>query len=159
MEQNETTQLFGLSIEPSAKSHLSEAAKWAKFLSIIGFVILGILMFAGILSIAFMGGNRTTPTISEAFPASQMESAGFRYLFAVIYIVLSVLYFFPCLFLLRFANKMKTALAANDQETLNASFQNLKILFRFAGIMTIVIIAFYLIIFLIGIIAVSSLPT
>ncbi|MES1221141.1 MAG: DUF5362 family protein [Bacteroidota bacterium] len=41
-------------------------------------------------------------------------------------------------------------MAANDQETLNTSFQNLKKLFRFVGIMTIIVLAFYAIILVFG---------
>jgi hypothetical protein len=35
MEQDQSSSLFGLSIDPAAKSHLSDAARWAKFLAII----------------------------------------------------------------------------------------------------------------------------
>jgi hypothetical protein len=38
---------------------------------------------------------------------------------------------------------MKTALNTNDQLTLNTSFQNLKIMFRYVGILTIVMLSFY----------------
>jgi hypothetical protein len=38
---------------------------------------------------------------------------------------------------------MKAALNINDQLTLNTSFQNLKIMFRYVGILTIVMLSFY----------------
>ncbi|MBS1611091.1 MAG: hypothetical protein JSS70_20525, partial [Bacteroidetes bacterium] len=75
----------------------------------------------------------------------------------VIYILIAAVYFFPCLFLFHFANKMKTALAANDQELLNTSFQNLKKLFRFMGILTIICLALFAIQLLIGLLAVGSM--
>ena len=53
------------------------------------------------------------------------------------------IWFFPLLFLLRFANKMRFALAGNDQQALNTSVQNLKICFRYVGIITIIILALY----------------
>ncbi len=75
---------------------------------------------------------------------------GMGTMMAVIYIILAAIYFFPCLFLLRFSNKMKAALQTDDQALLTGSFQNLKIMFRFVGILTIIIIAFYLLAFIAG---------
>jgi hypothetical protein len=62
---------------------------------------------------------------------------------AVFYIGIAILCFFPYLFLFRFANHMKNALNSNEQTTLNTSFQNLKIMFRYVGILTIVMLSFY----------------
>ena len=60
----------------------------------------------------------------------------------IFYIVCAVIAFFPYYFLLRFANKMKAALVSNDQDSLNGSFQNLKILYRYMGILMIISLAF-----------------
>jgi hypothetical protein len=38
---------------------------------------------------------------------------------------------------------MKTALNGNAQEQLNLSFQNLKLLFKYVGIITIILLALY----------------
>jgi len=150
MEENQNSSLFGLGIDPAAKAHLTEAARWARFLSILGFILLGLLVLAGIFagSIFGMMGQRVS---GGQIGASEM--AGMGGLLAFVYIFIAVIYFFPCLFLFRFANKMKAALIANDQETLNASFQNLKILFRYVGIITIIILAFYAIMLLFGLLA------
>ena len=40
---------------------------------------------------------------------------------------------------------MRTALATSDQLALNTSFQNLKIMFRYVGILTIIVVALYII--------------
>jgi hypothetical protein len=61
----------------------------------------------------------------------------------VIYILIALLWFFPCLHLFHFANKMKLALTGNDQEMLNTSFKNLKACFKFMGIITIIVLSFY----------------
>ena len=75
---------------------------------------------------------------------------------AFYYIVIALIYFFPCLFLFRFATKMKVALASNDQETLNTSFQNLKATFRYMGIVTIVMLVFFLLAFLVAFLGVMT---
>ena len=153
-EQNQETSLFGFGIDQSSRAHLSEAAKWAKFLAIFGMVVCGLLAIVGI----FVG------TIFSSMPksfGSEYEKAsslgeGFGIFMIVLYAGIAVLYFFPCLFLLRFANHMRNALATNDQLTLNTSFQNLKIMFRYMGILTIVVISFYILAFLFGILSAVS---
>lgn len=82
--------LFELNLNPENINHLSQAAGWAKFLSIVGFVFCGLFaifaVFAGSLfSTAFksMGGM---PGIASGF-------------FSFFYIIFAVLYFFPCLYL------------------------------------------------------------
>src|SRR5215204_606661 len=130
MEQDQNTSLFGLGIDNISKSHLSEAARWAKFLAIAGFIMIGLMVIYGIaISIIFS---------SMMSDMSQYDSPYRRNGFsntlgigmAIFYIVCAVLAFFPYYFLLRFANKMKAALYSNDQAILNDSFMNLKILYR-----------------------------
>ena len=80
-------------------------------------------------------------------------STGFGIGIAIIYIIIALVWFFPLLYLLRFANKMKVALNGNDQQALNISFENLKACFRYVGIITIIVLAIYALFFLIAIIA------
>ena len=47
-EQNQETSLFGFGIDQSSRAHLSEAAKWAKFLAIVGFVMCGLIVVMAI---------------------------------------------------------------------------------------------------------------
>ena len=51
---------------------------------------------------------------------------------------------------------MKTALASNDQVVLNTSFQNLKACFRFVGILTIIMIAFWLLAVIVGLLGAAT---
>ena len=156
MEQNQDTSIFGLGIDSSSKVHLSEAARWARFLAIVGFVMCGLIVllgvFAGSIFSSFSGrfGN-------DFGGASGMGmGSGLGGMLAVIYIIGALLYFFPCLFLFRFANLMKAAIATDEQENLNKSFQNLKIMFRYVGILTIIVLTLYLIGILIAIMGVAA---
>ena len=140
-EQNQETSLFGFGIDQSSRVHLSEAAKWAKFISIVGFVMCGLIVVMAF----FMGTFLATMTnpYNEGYSSSGGLTKGMGALVAFFYIAIAVLVFFPYLFLFRFATRMKTALNTNDQLTLNTSFQNLKIMFRYVGILTIVMLSFY----------------
>jgi hypothetical protein len=145
--QNQTQEspLFGLSIDPLVKSHLSETARWGKFLSIIGFICCALIVILGIYFVTAFSSMERTYGLNEGPSLS-----AFGPMLAVVYILFALLYFFPCLFLLRFSNKMKTALAADNQEDLTVSFQNLKVLFRYIGILTIIVLSIYLLFFLFG---------
>ena len=139
-EQNPDTSLFGFGIDQSSRAHLSEAAKWAKFLAIVGFVMCGLIVLAAI----FLGSFLATMTISEGYRSSAAGlTGGMGAFIAIFYSGIAILFFFPYLFLFRFATRMKAALNTNDQLTLNTSFQNLKIMFRYVGILTIVMLSFY----------------
>jgi len=138
MEQDQNTSLFGLGIDNISKSHLSEAAKWARFLAICGFVFLGLMVIYGVV-VSFVIADMAS-TMSQ-FETTSNENSLKNLMgigMIIFYIVFAVIAFFPYYFLLRFANKMKAALISNDQEALNGSFQNLKILYRYMGILMII---------------------
>jgi hypothetical protein len=146
MEQMERTELFSLQIDPLTKAHLAETAKWGRFMAIVGFIFCALIIFGGVffataLSTAF-GGN------------ADIEGAGASRGFigaasAIVYIIVAAIYFFPCLFLFRFSSRMRASLNSNSQEDLNLSFQNLKALFRYVGIITIIFLAIYALMFVI----------
>ena len=68
MESNQS--LFSLNIDPVTKVHLSEMAKWARFLAIIGIIslVLMVVLIIGFL-ILMGGGDAENPyTNGMAFP-------------------------------------------------------------------------------------------
>jgi len=142
MEQDQNTSLFGLGIDNISKSHLSEAAKWARFLAIGGFALLGLMVVYGIVMsfvIADMAGAMSQyDSTDSANSLKNIMGIGI----IIFYIICAVIAFFPYYFLLRFANKMKAALVSNNQDELNGSFQNLKILYRYMGILMIISLVF-----------------
>lgn len=127
---NENQSLFSLSIDPVTKLHLTETSRWARFLAIVSMIFLIIMIIFGVYTSTMMSRFETIGN------ASFTQSIGVS--MAVMYVVVAVVAFFPILFMLRFANNMKKALAANDQNALNTSFQNLKIYFRYLGVITII---------------------
>lgn len=157
MESNQNTPpLFGLNIDAVTKSHLSVAATWAKFLAIMGFIVCILVVLAGFFASTILANMPTTRGFEGFGNNREINTSGFAAVAAVVYIIIALLYFFPCLFLFNFASKMKTALLTNDQNTLNTSFQNLKKTFRYLGVLTIIILCFWVISLLIGLLAASS---
>src|SRR4051812_29372143 len=108
--QGENSSLFSLQIDPLSKSHLYEAARWGRLVAIVGFIICVLIALGGI----FFGTYFTTvygrnnqfaqDEISTRMTNTMTASV------AILYVLVAILYFFPCLFLYRFSAKMRIAL-------------------------------------------------
>ena len=121
-----------LQVSPASQNFLNEAAKWGKFIAIVGFIFCGIMVV-----VAFF-----IPTLFMNLPPYNQLGSGFTSgmsaAFTVVYLVLALILFFPCLYLYRFSVKMKLALGSVSQENFDTSLQNLKSLLKFYGIFIIV---------------------
>jgi hypothetical protein len=146
METNESLLNNELHIDDTTQSYLSETAKWANFLGIMGIVFSGILVLVTI----FAKYTGVTNSFSDSdFPTDEIIFRTFIFLAAVVN-------FFMALFLYRFAQKMKVALTSNDQLTLNESFLNLKKLYRLGGILTIIYLSVLVLLIIVGVIVMIS---
>jgi hypothetical protein len=125
-------------------SYLMEAAKWGKFLAIMGYIGIGLVVLLGI-GVTFMGSFS-----SELFPGMGGMNMG---AFGLIYLALGAFYFFPVYYLHQFAVRIKQGLNSQDPQSMTTGFENLKSLFKFMGIFSIVILSIYGLIFLIAIVA------
>lgn len=145
---DDQTTLFSLSIDPATKAHLSETARWARFLSVIGFLFLILAVFFGLYSTLVISRYED---VFNGYPGRRglMDSIGIGV--AVMYVVVALVAMFPLVFMFRFATQMRNALFSNDQALLNSSFQNLKIYFRYLGIVTIIFLVITLLSMLVGI--------
>lgn len=154
---SQSNSLFDLSITPESRSHLSETAKWAKFLAVCGMIALVLMVIFGLYA-SFVLAKGVSEFDSE-FRRQGLgySSTGLGATTAVTYILIGLLYFFPLLFLLHFANKMKAALAANDAAMLSESFRNLKKTFRYMGVLTIIGLVFFALALLLGGLAALSM--
>jgi hypothetical protein len=136
-----------LLIDSVSQVHLKETAMWAKFLAIAGFII-SILIAIGAVFAGTMFNKLTA-----GMPGGNKGGVMTGGVIMVMYLLIAAVAFFMSLFLFRFGVKMKAALIINDQESLNISFQNLKVYYRFAGIITIIYLVILLLALLGGIIA------
>lgn len=138
-----------LQVSAASQNFLNEAAKWGKFLAIVGFIFCGIMIV-----VAFF-----IPTLFMTLPPynqlSGSFSSGVSAGITVVYLVLALILFFPCLYLFRFSVKMKLALSSVSQENFDISLQNLKSLLKFYGIFTIVMLSFYALAFIVGMLGVA----
>jgi len=139
------TNFKKLTLSESAVSNLDITRKWALFFSILGFIWIGfmILLFVG-LSFVPLG-----------FPGSNAMGFGKLAMIPVIVmcVVMSVLYFFPIYYLYKFSVFSKLAIKNLDSESADTAFKYLKMNFQFIGILTIIVLALYLLMGFFGLIA------
>lgn len=142
-----------LELNPSSIQHLTELAKWSKFLSIIGFIGVAFLMVLAF----FMGIFLPTLNGSEGMEAfQQIEgqpdmsaiSSILGPILSIVYLVFAILYFFPVLYLFNFSKKAQLAIKEMNNDLIESSLNNLRKHFKFIGILVLVIIILYTLIFL-----------
>lgn len=145
--QSQSSNLFDLQVDNQVSSYLSEAAKWGKFLGILGMVFCGLMVLFGLFFGSIMGAMMP---MGDGMGAMGAMGAGF---FTVIYLIIAAVYFMPCLYLYRFASQAQVALRNNEQAKLQSSIKNLKSCFKFMGILFIIILAIYVLALVIGLAA------
>jgi len=135
-----------LVIDWRSKEFLKETAKWTKFLAILGFVGIG-LMVLGSLVMLFA-------------PSSLMSNGDFPFggkiFMMLLYLAFAVLYYFPISYLYQFSENTKKAIVNNDNNAIRDAFEFLKSHYKFMGILTIILLAFYAIIIFIGLIGAGA---
>ncbi|HZY79909.1 MAG TPA: hypothetical protein VFE50_10325 [Cyclobacteriaceae bacterium] len=137
-----STSGSGLNITGEGAGYLKETGGWAKFLAILGFVFIGLVILLAMFLGSIMGAM-----------GMGTQMAGMEIVLAVVYIGMAALYFFPILYLFRFATKAQEAVKLNDTQTLTTALENLKSHYKFIGILAAVIMGFYAVAILITLVA------
>jgi hypothetical protein len=139
----------GLSSED--KGYLETAAKWAKFMAIMGFIGVG-FMVLGAFSLMAMGSMMGSAMEGGSPMMGGMMGTGI----AVLYLLMALPFFFTCLYLYRFASKIQASLYSNNLTATDA-FLNLRNYFRLRGYIVVAIIILYLVAIVFGVGAMAML--
>jgi hypothetical protein len=146
-DPQEQDEVF-LTVTEDIRSYIYETAKWSKFLSIVGFVVTGIMIlfsFSAEALISTMNGK-----VGAANNPWAALGGGFL---TVVFLLSALLYFYPSLLMFKYANSAKQAVLYGDQPALSEAMSKMKSFFKFWGIITITILGLYIISFLLGIVA------
>ena len=137
-----------LSILGNSRNHFLQAAKWARFLAILAFVIYGFVM------LLFVFGGSSFMMMDSGVEDFDASSAGVLTGVFVFYgLIFTVTTLVPAIFLYIFASKMITAIDHNSNMSLEASAKNLKHFFMFYGVIAIIYLGFMvlgLLMFMVG---------
>ena len=140
MNTNEGREAKAMEFSPQSVIYLNETRKWTLFFSILGFVFLGLCVLGAI----FMA------TMFSTIAGGNLPFPGMGVAMGIGYFLVGVLYFFPIYYLYKFSTYSKNAIYNEDSEQLNLAFKYLKSHYKFIGILTIVLLSIYVLIFLIA---------
>ncbi len=133
--ENSTPNLLDemdLQIDGNIKQQFAEAAKWSKFISIVMFVIAGLVLLVGVLGgSAFLGAFKRLGgqyDFLDGFGGPLLIV-----LFVFVAAIVAVTYYF----LFNFSNKIKTALLTENTGELNNALASLKTFFIITTVVSI----------------------
>ncbi|NML22524.1 hypothetical protein HHL16_16700 [Pseudoflavitalea sp. G-6-1-2] len=142
--------LLDLQVDQQCAAYLLETAKWNRFLAIVWFILCGLMIvFALFAGTMFAAMFRTMPGMENA---SGALGASASIIITGAYLVMAAFQLIPNIFRYKFATQAINAVRSNDQALFNRSINNLRIYSKFWGIVTIIIIAFYVVIFIIALV-------
>jgi hypothetical protein len=118
-----------LEVSESVRVSLDTMVYWSKFLAILGYIGVGFMVLGGVIMFFLPDG---------------MGFVGF------IYLIFAVIYYYPASYLYTFATNTRHALNSNSQVLLNDGLSNLAANFKFVGVMSVVVIALYALMFVIS---------
>jgi hypothetical protein len=159
----------GTHLSAADADNLGRSAKWARFLGIVGFIMVGLMVLLGIFGGSMMARMMSMQSRMQQVQMEQYQgmegmegleqmqnmqesmAGAATTFFMVIILICALLYFFPSLFCYRFGTRTLKALSGGtfDAAAFSAGMDNLRKLFTFVGILTIILLCIYLICFLV----------
>lgn len=125
-----------LVITEDIRSYIYQAAKWAKFLSIVGFIVTGLMVMIALSVQSVMQSLSEIP----AYAGLVALGSGVIMFF---YLLLALLYFYPSYLMYKFSSAAKLAVLYGNQESLSEAMAKMKSIFKFFGVVTVIIISMY----------------
>lgn len=113
---------------------LNKTRKWTMFLSVMGFIIIGLLIAMILVTgtfLSFFKLKETSPAINDIALILAL-------------ILIAVAYSLSVVFLFRFSRFTRDAIHNQDIRKLDKAFKNLKLFFSYIGIILIIALALYL---------------
>ena len=117
-QQNENNHL---EIDHVGRAYILETVRWTKFLAILGFIFIGLMLLFGFFSILLAAG-----------------SSGLSIIAGVWILLLVAVYVYPVYALVKFSNNMKMAMTVSSQMHLNEGLRYQKSMYKYIGITTII---------------------
>lgn len=124
-----------IQLDSESISHLNTTQKWTKFIAIISFVFMG-LMIIGIFAGITMALSRTAGTFESGYSIGAL----------IPMLAIVGIYFLPIYYLFMFSKHMRLGLQSLNAAEINLGFKYLKQHYRFMGILVIVVISIYILV-------------
>jgi hypothetical protein len=125
-------------------AYLKGATPWLRLVGILGFISSGFVALTGFSVLPFISiVSRVWAEVPGFDSFNGAFGAVFNGFMVVLFIGAGVLLFFPSLYIFRFGEKIRGYLKTGADGELELAFRNNKSLWKFAGILCIVQLAFF----------------
>lgn len=145
--RDETKSIFNLQVDETAKGHLREAGRWGLFLAIMSFIGMGLFI------IVFTAAGAQLATMSGGTSLYQLLGATGTILY---FIFIVGIYFYPVYALLKFSTNIKAGVNIPDQARFNKAVAYLKSMFKYMGILIIIMLSLSVLVVIIAIFAAAA---
>jgi hypothetical protein len=138
---------------------LQGTAKWARIVAIIGFVMLGLMLVFGLAFGSFFG---KIMAMQSAMSGAQMpfDPSLFGIFYAVLFLVMVMIYFFPTLFLYQYATRTLRSLKNGfDATTFSSGLRAHRSFYSYIGVLMIIVTVLYALMFIFLGIAMAMMPS
>lgn len=135
---NHDDPLANVPVTPLMIDHLRSTKPWVRFISIMTFIASGFIFLAGLMMIFMssgmgMGGTSLGPVIG------------------IVYFLMGGLYLAPAFFLHQYASYINDFLHGGGDSAMESALGSQKSFWRFTGIVTIVVLCLYVLVFILAI--------
>lgn len=131
-ENKQEPSIFQLGIDETSKAYLLESSRWGRFLAILSFIGLGLLIIVGIVTGMVMSQTTAGTVTAISGPV-----------FTFLYLLIAAIYFYPVWGLYKFSKLIKSSLNTSNQEQFNEALRYQKNVFKFMGIVAIISLVLY----------------
>ena len=134
MSIENTPETAKMEIGPETIKTLNILRKWTMFLSVSGFIFLGLIIILGLITgifLSFFNRSDKIPGLPDV-------------LMIAIFIAVVLINFFPVFFLFRFSKRTSLAISTLDQRAMHRAIRDLKLFFIYLGVLLIVLLSVYL---------------
>jgi len=138
---NHNDSLETITVTPVMIEHLRSTRPWVLFLSILMFISVGFMFLAGFMML-----------IASSAPVG-MRGAAAGPIIAIIYWLIGGLYLVPAIYLFKYASSIKDLIRGGGDSAMETALESQKSFWRFTGIVTLVVVCLYVLVFLFGIFA------
>ena len=122
-----------LELNEEALNELTQIRKWSMFFSVLGFIFIALMVFAGLIMAA----------MSSSLAGTGLGKLPMA-LIGIVYFVFGIIYIFPVLYLYKFSVNAKKAIDSKDSVLVASALKSLKQHFRFIGVVTIILFGIYI---------------
>ncbi len=126
-------EIKDLEIDTGTLKYFDAIRKWTMFLSIAGFIFLGLIIVIGIIAGTFL----------SAFSSGKLNSVFPGPLLFIPLLIAAIVDFLPILFLFRFSKHTAIAVHTRNMKELHRALKSLRAFFVYLGILLIVVLSIY----------------